>query len=41
MYSEELHEAVNRVVDSGWYLQGNENKTFGQTMPTILAPLIV
>lgn len=27
-YSEELHEAVNRVVDSGWYLQGNENKTF-------------
>ena len=28
MYSEELHEAVNRVVDSGWYLQGNENKKF-------------
>lgn len=28
LYSEELHEAVNRVVDSGWYLQGNENKTF-------------
>lgn len=27
-YSEELHEAVNRVVDSGWYLQGNENKVF-------------
>ena len=27
-YSEELHEAVNRVVDSGWYLQGDENKTF-------------
>ncbi|MBO5632841.1 MAG: DegT/DnrJ/EryC1/StrS family aminotransferase [Aeriscardovia sp.] len=27
-YSEELHEAVARVVDSGWYLQGNENKTF-------------
>lgn len=27
-YSEELHEAVNRVVDSGWYLQGNENKKF-------------
>lgn len=27
-YSNELHEAVNRVVDSGWYLQGNENKTF-------------
>lgn len=28
LYSEELHEAVNRVVDSGWYLQGNENKIF-------------
>ena len=28
MYSEELHEAVNRVVDSGWYLQGSENKRF-------------
>lgn len=28
LYSEELHEAVNRVVDSGWYLQGNENKAF-------------
>lgn len=27
-YSEELHEAVNRVVESGWYLQGNENKLF-------------
>lgn len=27
-YSEELHDAVKRVVDSGWYLQGNENKTF-------------
>lgn len=27
-YSDELHEAVNRVVDSGWYLQGNENRRF-------------
>lgn len=27
-YSAEIHEAVCRVVDSGWYLQGNENKTF-------------
>lgn len=27
-YSEEIHEAVNRVVDSGWYLQGEENKKF-------------
>jgi len=27
-YSEEIHEAVNRVVDSGWYLQGEENKIF-------------
>jgi len=28
LYSEEIHEAVNRVVDSGWYLQGAENKKF-------------
>ena len=27
-YSEEIHEAVDRVVDSGWYLQGEENKKF-------------
>ena len=27
-YLDELHEAVNRVVDSGWYLQGDENKIF-------------
>ena len=27
-YAEEIHEAVQRVVDSGWYLQGEENKKF-------------
>lgn len=27
-YSDEIHEAVNRVVDSGWYLQGTENQKF-------------
>lgn len=27
-YKTELKEAINRVVDSGWYLQGNENKIF-------------
>ena len=27
-YADELHEAVNRVVDSGWYLQGKENEQF-------------
>jgi len=27
-YQEEIHEAVTRVVDSGWYLQGKENETF-------------
>ena len=27
-YSDELHAAVNRVVDSGWYLQGKENDAF-------------
>ena len=29
-YANEIHEAVNRVVDSGWYLQGEENKRFEQ-----------
>lgn len=29
-YSAELHEAVARVVDSGWYLQGEENRRFEQ-----------
>lgn len=27
-YSNEIHEAVNRVVDGGWYLQGEENENF-------------
>ncbi|WP_455590540.1 DegT/DnrJ/EryC1/StrS family aminotransferase [Bacteroides sp.] len=27
-YSEEIHEVVNHVVDSGWYLQGKENEEF-------------
>ena len=27
-YSGEINEAVLRVVDSGWYLQGDENKSF-------------
>ena len=27
-YSDEINAAVLRVVNSGWYLQGNENKTF-------------
>ncbi len=27
-YKEEIHEAVLRVVDSGWYLQGKENEQF-------------
>jgi len=27
-YSNEIHEAMDRVVDSGWYLQGKENVTF-------------
>jgi dTDP-4-amino-4,6-dideoxygalactose transaminase len=27
-YSEEIHAAVSRVVDSGWYLQGEENESF-------------
>lgn len=27
-YSDEIHAAVRRVVDSGWYLQGKENERF-------------
>ena len=27
-YQVEIHKAVSRVVDSGWYLQGEENKCF-------------
>jgi len=27
-YSSEIHDAVKRVVDSGWYLQGKENDVF-------------
>lgn len=27
-YADEIHEAVNRVVDNGWYLQGRENEKF-------------
>ena len=29
-HSEEIHEAVRRVIDSGWYLQGEENRRFEQ-----------
>ena len=29
-YADEIHEAVNRVVDGGWYLQGQENERFEQ-----------
>lgn len=28
LHGEEINEAVNRVVDSGWYLQGKENEQF-------------
>lgn len=27
-YAEEIHSAVSRVIDSGWYLQGKENEQF-------------
>ena len=29
-YADEIHEAMLRVVDSGWYLQGKENEQFEQ-----------
>ena len=28
LYGNEIHEAVNRVIDSGWYLQGEETSCF-------------
>jgi dTDP-4-amino-4,6-dideoxygalactose transaminase len=27
-YTQEIHDAISRVVDSGWYLQGDENAAF-------------
>lgn len=30
MHANEIHDAVKRVVDSGWYLQGRENEQFEQ-----------
>lgn len=30
MHAEEIHAAVRRVIDSGWYLQGKENEAFEQ-----------
>ncbi len=29
-HASEIHEAVKRVIDSGWYLQGKENRVFEQ-----------
>lgn len=31
-YETEIQEAVNRVVHSGWYLQGKENENFEKIM---------
>jgi hypothetical protein len=28
LHGAEINEAVNRVVNGGWYLQGEENKKF-------------
>ncbi len=28
LYADEIHGAVDRVIDSGWYLQGEENRKF-------------
>ena len=35
-YSDEIYEAVKRVVDSGWYLQGEENKRFEKNFATYI-----
>ena len=31
-YADELKTAANRVIESGWYLNGNENKAFEQEL---------
>ena len=28
LHGEEIHEAVSHVIESGWYLQGEENARF-------------
>lgn len=35
-YSDEIHGAVARVVDSGWYLQGAENERFEKNYATYI-----
>lgn len=35
-YSAEIHEAVTRVIDSGWYLNGMENKRFAKDYATYI-----
>lgn len=35
-YHEELQQAVNRVVNSGWYLQGSENEIFEKNYATFI-----
>jgi dTDP-4-amino-4,6-dideoxygalactose transaminase len=30
LHGDEINEAVSRVVNSGWYLQGQENERFEQ-----------
>lgn len=36
-HAAEYQAAAHRVIDSGWYLLGNETEAFEQQMPTTLA----
>ena len=36
LHKEEINTAVNRVVNSGWYLQGEENKRFEENYATFI-----
>jgi len=36
LHGAEINEAVNRVVNSGWYLQGEENKRFEEDYATFI-----
>ena len=41
MHADEISAAVQRVVNGGWYLQGNETRRSPRSMPVISAHAIV
>lgn len=39
LHAEEIHSAVNRVIDSGWYLQGEATRRFEQDYATYVGAM--